>query len=212
LSIFIKNAKESDVWYYAAIWFLVGPIFTQIFWRSGNYIALAQLGYFSGYTGFFLLGTLLGRREFNWKWILAAWAFLPLWAAAETFAMHNEVRATKFMDDQWFEVLTIHVSLYTALMFIALKGLGQRVQARLAQGSRAPAVWEAMSRASLGVILVHIFILDIMYKGVGGFHLAPYDFHPALSVPIVSIVCYLISFALVYLIQRIPLAKHIVAS
>lgn len=212
LSIFIKNAKESDIWYYAAIWFLVGPIFTQIFWRSGNYIALAQLGYFSGYTGFFLLGTLLGRRQFDWKWILTAWALLPLWAAAETFAMHSEVRATKFMDDQWFEVLTIHVSLYTALMFVALKGLGQRVQARLAERSRVPAVWEAMSRASLGVILVHIFILDIMYKGVGGIHLAPYDFHPALSVPLVSIVCYVISFALVYVIQRIPLVKHIVAS
>ncbi|MBI5936018.1 MAG: acyltransferase family protein [Chloroflexi bacterium] len=212
LSIFIRHAKESDIWYYAAIWFLVGPIFTQIFWRTEIYIALAQLGYFSGYTGFFLLGYLLGRRDLDRRWTLASWLLIPLWAAAETFAMRGEVRATKFMDDQWFEVLTVHVAPYTVVWFIALKGLGQRVQARLAERSRAPAVWEAMSRASLGVILVHIFILDIMYKGFGGLHLAPSDFHPALSVPIVSVVCYLISFALVYVIQRIPLAKHIVAS
>lgn len=212
LSIFIKNAKESDIWYYAAIWFLVGPIFTQIFWRTDTYIALAQLGYFSGYTGFFLLGYLLGRRDLDRKWILASWVLIPLWAAAETIAMHGEVRAEKIMDDQWFDVLTVHVAPYTVIMFIALKGFGQRVQARLAEGSRLPAAWEAMSRASLGVILVHIFILDLMYKGVGGVHLAPYDFNPALSVPIVSIVCYIISFALVHVIQRIPLLKHIVAS
>lgn len=212
LSVFIRNAKDRDVWYYVAVWFLVGPIFSYIYWRSGNFIALSQLGYFSGFTGYFLLGYLLGRRDLDWKWTLAIWLLIPLWAAGETWLMYRETKIEKFMDDLWFDTLTIHVAPYTALMFIALKGLGQRIQSRLSAGSRAPAVWEALSRASLGIILIHVAVLEIMYQGIGGFHLAPYDFHPALSVPIISIVSYIISFGLVYLIQRIPLLKHTVGT
>jgi surface polysaccharide O-acyltransferase-like enzyme len=212
LSIFIKNAKETDIWYYAAIWFLVGPIFGFIYWRSGNFVALAQLGYFSGFTGYFLLGYLLGRRNFDRKWILAIWLLLPLWAGAETYLMYRETKANKFMDDLWFDTLTIHVAPYTVLMFIALKGWGVRIQEKLAATSKLPAILEALSRASLGIILIHVAVLEVMYQGVGSFHLAPYDFHPALSVPIISIVSYAVCFAIVYLLQRIPFVKYIVGS
>lgn len=211
LSVFIRHAKESDVWYYVAVWFLLGPIFGFLYWMSGNFIALTQFGYFSGFIGFFLLGYLFGKRDFDRKWILAIWILLPLWAAAETYGMYRETRIEKFMRDQWFDTLTVHVAPYTVLMFIALKGWGVRIQQKLAAGSKIPAIWEALSRASLGIILIHVVILEYMYKGVGNFHLAPYDFHPALSVPIISILGYFLSFAIVYVIQRIPVLKHIVA-
>ncbi len=212
LSIFIKNAKESDIWYYVAVWFLLGPIFGFLYWMTGNFIALTQFGYFSGFIGFFLLGYLLGRRELDWKWILAIWLLLPLWAAAETWLMYRETKIEKLIADQWFDTLTVLVAPYTALMFIALKGMGVRVQQKLAATSKIPAIWESLSRASLGIILSHVVVLEYMYQGVGGFHLAPYDFHPALSVPIISIVSYVICFALVNLIQRIPVLRHIVGS
>jgi surface polysaccharide O-acyltransferase-like enzyme len=212
LSIFIRHGKESDVWYYVAVWFLLGPIFSFLYWASGNFISLTQFGYFSGFIGFFLLGYLLGRREFDRKWVVAIWILLPLWAAAETYGMYRETKIEKLIADQWFDTLTIHVAPYTALMFIALKGLGQRIQSRLSADSRVPAIWEALSRASLGIILIHVAVLEIMYKGFGEFHLAPYDFHPALSVPIISIVSYIVCFGLVYLIQRIPFLKYTVGT
>ena len=212
LSIFIKNAKESDIWYYVAIWFLLGPIFSLIFWLSGHFIALTQFGYFSGFIGFFLLGYLLGHREFDRKWVIAIWMLLPLWAVAETYGMYRETRIEKYMGDQWFDTLTVHVAPYTALMFIALKGLGIRIQQRLAEYSKAPIFWEALSRASLGIILIHVIILEYMYIGIGNFHLAPYDFHPALSVPVISVISYAICFVLVNIIQRIPVVRHIVGS
>jgi surface polysaccharide O-acyltransferase-like enzyme len=212
LSIFIRNAKESDIWYYVAIWFLLGPIFSLIFWTSGHFLALTQFGYFSGFIGFFLLGYLLGHRDFDRKWIIAIWILLPLWAAAETYGMYRETHIEKYMGDQWFDTLTVHVAPYTALMFIALKGLGIRIQKQFRENSKAPAIWEALSRASLGIILIHVFVLEYMYKGIGNFHLAPYDFLPALSVPVVSIVCYLICLAIVNLIQRIPILRNIVGS
>ncbi|MBV6395631.1 MAG: O-acetyltransferase WecH [Anaerolineales bacterium] len=212
ISVVIRYGRESDVWYYVAVWFLLGPIFGFIYWTMGNYIALTQFGYFSGFIGFFLLGYLLARFNLAPKWIAAICFLLPLWAAAETWGFHRLTRIEKVMPEQWFDTLTVFVVPYTALMFLALKGLGQRIQARLAASSKVSAVWEALSRASLGIILIHVFVLEIMYKGFGDIHLAPYDFNPALSIPIVSIVSYLICFTLVYAIQRVPILKNIVAS
>lgn len=212
LSAFIRGGRESDVWYYVAVWFLLGPIFTLIFHTTGHLIILTQYAYFSGFIGFFLLGYLLGRHEYDRKWVILAWILIPLWAGAETYGIYRETRIEKFMADQWFDTLTIHVAPYTALMFIALKGLGRRIQGRLAADSKVPAIWEALSRASLGIILIHVVILESMYQGIGGFHLAPYDFNPLLSVPLISIISYVVCFALVYAIQRIPLLRHIVGA
>ncbi|NTW44065.1 MAG: hypothetical protein HGB14_06435 [Anaerolineaceae bacterium] len=154
----------------------------------------------------------MGHREFNPKWIIAIWILLPLLAAAETYGMYHETKVEKFMSDQWFDTLTVHVVPYTALMFVALKGVGIQIQKKLSESSKVPAILEALSRASLGIILVHVVILEGMYKGVGDFHLAPYDFHPAISIPVISIISYFICFIIVYLIQRIPILRNIVGS
>jgi surface polysaccharide O-acyltransferase-like enzyme len=69
-----------------------------------------------------------------------------------------------------------------------------------------------LSRLSFGVILIHIFVREVMYEGIAGFHLAPYDFHPIISIPIVAIVMYAISCLLVAIIQRIPILRYVVPS
>jgi surface polysaccharide O-acyltransferase-like enzyme len=212
LSIFIKAAQESDIWYYVAVWFLLGPVFGFVYRLSGYFLSLTQYAYFSGFIGLFLLGYLLGKRDFDRKWVILAWILLPLWAGAETYAMYRDVKVNKIMSDQWFDTLTIYVAPYTVIMFVALKGLGIRIQNRLAADSKVPVIWEALSRASLGIILIHVFVLEYMYNGIGGFHLAPYDFHPLLSVWVVSLVSYAVCFAIVYLLQRIPLIRHVVPS
>ena len=212
LRIFVHNAKDNDLWYYAAIWFILGPVFVWFQDVSGYRLALTQFHYFNGFIGFLLLGYLLGRLNLDRKWILAAWILLPLWAAAETFGLYQQTRAAKFMDDTWFDTLTIFVAPYVVLCFIALKGLGQRIQSKLAAVSRLPAIVESLSRASLGIILIHVFVLEYMYTGVGGLHLAPDDFHPALSVPLVSVVGYLVCYAIVFALQKIPLLRDTVPS
>ncbi len=212
LRIFIHNAKESDIWYYVAVWFILGPVFVWFQSLTGYKLALTNLGYFGAFVGFLVLGYLLGNRDLDRKWIIAAWILLPLWAAAETFGLYRETRITKFMNDQWFDTLTVFVTPYVVLSFIALKGLGQRIQSKLAENSKVPAVWETLSRASLGIILIHVFVLEYLYNGIGAFHLAPYDFHPILSVPVVSIVGYALCFGLVWVMQKIPLLRDAVPS
>jgi surface polysaccharide O-acyltransferase-like enzyme len=212
LRIFVRNAKDSELWYYVAIWFILGPVFGWFLSLTGYQLALTQFLYFGGFIGFLLLGYLLGKRDLGRKWIIAAWILLPLWAGAETFGLYYQTRVTKYMNDQWFDTLTIFVTPYVVLCFIALKGLGQRIQQSLSANSKLPAILETMSRASLGIILVHVFVLEVMYTGIGGVHLAPYDFHPILSVPVVSIVGYLICFAIVFVMQKIPLLRDTVPS
>ncbi len=210
--IFVRNAKESELWYYVAVWFLLGPVFVWFQSLTGYKLALTNLGYFGAFIGFLLLGYLLGKRDLDRKWVIAAWILLPLWAAAETFGIYREARLTDLMNDRWFDTLTVFVTPYVILSFIALKGLGQRIQSKLSENSKVPAAWEALSRASLGVILIHVFVLENMYNGIGGFHLAPYDFHPILSVPVVSLVGYAICFGIVWLMQRIPFLRDTVPS
>jgi surface polysaccharide O-acyltransferase-like enzyme len=212
LRVFVRNASDSDIWYYVAIWFILGPVFVLVMSLTDDQLALTQFLYFGGFIGFLLLGYLLGKRDLPPKWTLAAWILLPLWAAALTAILYAQTKAAKVMNDAMFDTLTVYITPYVALSFLALKGLGQRIQLNLASGSRLPAVIETLGRASLGVILIHVFVLDYMYAGIGGIHLAPYDFHPAVSVPVVSVVGYLICFALVYVMQKIPLLRDTVPS
>lgn len=209
LRIFLRTAQERDIWYYVAVWFLLVPVSSLIFQMTGDVIALMNYAFFSSFIGYFLLGHLLGRRALDWKWILAAWMLIPLWAAAETYFQYSQTRAFKSMQDQWFDTLTVLVIPYTVLCFIAFKGVGERIQRSLKESSRTPAIWETLSRASFGIILIHVFVLEVMYEGVGRFHLAPFDFHPALAVPVVSVVGYIICFAIVYVVQRIPFLRAI---
>jgi surface polysaccharide O-acyltransferase-like enzyme len=212
LRIFVHHAKGSELWYYVAVWFIVGPVFVWFLSLSGYQLALTELFYFGGFIGFLLLGHLLGRRDLDRKWVIAAWILLPLWAGAETLGLYDQTRAAKLMNDQWFDTLTIFVTPYVILSFIALKGLGQNIQSALVADSRFPILIKTLSHATLGIILIHVFVLENLYEGFGGLHLAPYDFHPILSIPIVSIVGYLISFAIVYLIQKIPILRDTVPS
>jgi surface polysaccharide O-acyltransferase-like enzyme len=212
LRIFVHNAKDSDIWYYIIVWFILGPVFIWFMGLTGYQLALTQFIYFGGFVGFLLLGYLLGKNDLPPKWTTAAWILVPLWAVAETAILYYTTKSTKVMNDGMFDTLTILVTPYVVLCFIALKGLGQRLQSTLAADSRLPKVIELLSRSSLGVILVHVVVLEYMYEGFGGFHLAPYDFHPALSVPIVSAVGYLICLVIVLVMQKIPLLRDTVPS
>lgn len=212
LRIFLRAAHERDVWYYVAVWFLLVPVASLIFHLTNDAIALMNYAFFSGFIGYFLLGYLLGRLKLDPKWILLAALLIPLWAIAETYFQYSQTRAARSMQDQWFDTLTVMVIPYTVLCFIALKGWGERLQGSLKDSSRAPAVWEALSRASFGIILIHVFVVETIYTGVGGFHLAPTDFHPALSIPIISIFAYVICFAVVHVAQRIPFVRALLPS
>lgn len=212
LRIFIRGAQERDIWYYVALWFLLVPFSSLIYYLTGDMNNLSNVGYFSGFIGLFLLGYLLGRRALDSKWLIPLWILILIWAGVETFFMYSQTRVQKVIQDQWFDTLTVMVVPYTILMFIALKALGERVQSRLSAHSKIPALFETLSRASLGVILIHVIILELMYAGVGNIHLGPMDFHPALSVPIVSIVGYAVCFGIVNLAQRIPFVRAILPS
>lgn len=212
LRIFVRHAKDSDIWYYVAIWFILGPVFIWFLSLTGYKLSFTQYAYFSGFIGFLLLGHLLGKLQLDRRWLPVLLLLLPLWAAGETYGLYQQTRATKLMNDQWFDTLTIFVTPYVVLSFLALKELGLLIQQKLADNSKFGMWLERLSRASLGVILIHVVVLEYMYSGVGGLHLAPYDFHPVLSVPIVSIVGYLICFVIVFFMQKIPLLRDVVPS
>jgi surface polysaccharide O-acyltransferase-like enzyme len=210
LRLFIRAGQDRDVWYYVLIWFLFVPVSSLIFQLTGYLVAVANYAYFSGFIGFFLLGYLLGRNPLDPKWTRVLWIVIPIWAALETAFVYHLTQVNKIMPDQWFDTLTIMVAPYTVLVFLGLKGLGESIQARVSTVSRLPTILEKMSHASFGIILIHVLVLECIYKGIGGIHLAPYDFHPLISVPIVSLVGYVFCFGLVFVMQKIPLLREIV--
>jgi surface polysaccharide O-acyltransferase-like enzyme len=212
LQIFLKSARESDVWYIVAVWFLVGPLASLAYMITGRMVAIGGLGYFSGFLGSFLLGYLLGKKEISRKWVIAGWILIPLTIAAETIYLYVQTDTDRFMNDAWFDSLAINVVFYTFWVYIVLKDLGIRIQNKIKADSKLPIWLEKLSRLSFGVILIHILVREVMYEGIAGFHLAPYDFHPIISIPIVAIVMYAISCLLVAVMQRIPILRYVVPS
>ena len=202
LRIFVANARKSDLWYYIVLWILCMPVlfilleFTPI--ESGF-----ELQYFTGYVGYFLLGVALGRMESTPR---VQWTALAVFLAglAFTFAVFHFNLPPEKNELVFRSYPSLNFVIMSAAAFLLLKRAGERVDVR--HGG-----WlKVFSEASFGIYLVHSLILtafesywqNLGYKTASG--------PSILVIPLVTILLYFASFAVTYLLRRIPILKYTV--
>jgi len=207
LRIFIIHARESHKWYYLTIWFLavaIIPIFEK-YTGIKNHIDFMAI---SGFVGFFVLGDLLGRIKISKKVFivtLIASIIFPLLTAYGTYFLTN--RHGHF-DEFLYDEFSIDTILFTITSFVVFKYIFQEYKTNnryLSQG-----IITFISTASLGIYLIHPIILYYLENGNFGFILTGQTGNPVIYIPLTTIVGFIISAVIVYLLQKIPLIRRIV--
>ena len=195
LSKFVKYCSRQEMLYFLIIWFAC-LIATP--WLA-NYETDFDASYFSGFIGYLLMGNyLLKEKNEPSNWLLGLlFVAAFLYTYIGTYFLSNRKHE---MDESLLASLTPNIALLSWAVYLLFKN----IQIKLNAGIRM--MIEGISEHSYGIFLVHILVLTLFNQ----INFTYTIITPIISVPLLSISCLLISFAVVYLSKKIPFLKVLI--
>lgn len=154
----------------------------------------------TGYISYFLLGFILHRKSLSPKaerilYLLGGCGLMATFALTAIVSIWKGTPKSLF-----YESLTVNVFLYSIAVFV-----GMRNHCPVTIGGAGAKFWRILSKCSFGAYLVHIWVLALWYKCLGG-RLSPW-----VEIPFFTVVVFAISMLLSWSMSKIPyLGKYIV--
>lgn len=205
---FIQAASETELNYIICLWFVSIVVFDLFHQITGYQMALFAQPYVSGYLGYFVAGYVLGKREYSTKLVWVAVVLVLLSVAGKTLWVYHLTREGGKFDTDLFEYLKWHVALLSFSGFIALKHAAQKIEKHLPQKFETALV--AVSKATFGIYLIHIMVLKVMDDGLFGVRVYTDSFFPLFAIPVTVLLAFILSFSIIFPLQKIPLLNKIV--
>ncbi len=204
--IVVRNASDEALRYYLWLWFAcitltsLVPKFFGV--TLGFSVELAN-----GFVGYFVLGYYFDRVEVSPRFRQAVY-ILAVVCAGVTIWGTASLSASKGSLDDWFYAYVIPTTaIMAAAVFLAFR---YAEWPRVLQRPAALTVIGALSAATFGIYFVHPMILWTLAGGRLGVTVSPTaPINPWLGIPLTSLATFLLAFAVVEVIRRIPLAKWI---
>ena len=194
LRVFVSKASLRDLFYFCGLWFLVVPVFSFVQEFTPIRIGF-ELYFIAGYSGYFMLGYLLGKFEFTHLQSYGLGLLFLLFSIATTLLN------ARLESEYFVSYLSMNIVLMTVFAFILLR----EVQI----GDRLNNILLPLSRASFGIYLAHVIVLAELEKlpiVSGWFSIGSSTY----MIPLLGLMVFLVSFILVALIQKIPVLRWIV--
>lgn len=195
----IVETDRKAIWYFVALWVFFEPIVSLIDRFSGLKFGFI-LPQATGYLGFYLLGYLLGTREFTKKqsWLgFGAWATASLFIILGTWAL----TASSGQADVTFYYINGFPVLIGAIgLFIFIKSI--RFDHPLIR---------LFGTTTTGVYLMHYIVIDLVKRGLLGAKLSAFHPNPYIGVPLTSVVVFLLSALITWILLRIPILRRTVS-
>jgi surface polysaccharide O-acyltransferase-like enzyme len=196
--------RENVLWYFVAIWFIFGPL-KRLFQTFVPYDIIFDLGYLTGYIGYFVLGYLLTRIPIK-KWMLWVSAIVYICSAIFTgYMTYFYFQTRPGMTEFYQYLLGVNIVFLSVSAFILLKTAGDALfsipRPRLAK-------WAvSLTSVSFGMYLVHVFVLNFLRVNL----ISPIDSPSSITIPSVTILVFIISWVIIAIFQKIPILRSLVA-
>lgn len=193
LSKFVRHASEKEIIYFLVIWLAV-MLITQPYLSRFN--PVVDMHYFAGFAGYLVLGHWLAFKEFKTKH-LRLWLLLLAIACILIIAFGSRLLLgyPKYPGTMLYEPVNPVVVLLSSSLFLL---------ARLTTVKTSPAfnrVRNFADKYTYGLYLAHPLILYFLDDPFG----ISYQFAaPVISIPVTALIAFIISLALVWLINKIP--------
>lgn len=168
----------------------LGAFFTNIMEKWELHFVLGFSTYFV--LGFYLRSRPIGRRAMTAILLLGIAGFVSTALLSRLALQHTDEADAVFHSSN-----SVNVFLEALSVFVGCRALFQN----RTFGKKTGAVIQALSKYSFGAYLVHVMIITILNRFV---HLNTLSFDPLLSVPVISIIVFILSFAVSAVINHIP--------
>lgn len=154
-----------------------------------------------GYTGYFVLGHYLNNLEMKKSHRLIIY-LLGILSGIVTILLVRQVSINNQAPiGHYYENFNINILLESFAVFVFFKYNTPKIK-------NLGAIMNKLAKYSFGAYLIHVLILDQLNVLFG---LNTLSFHPIVSVPVIGIIVFIVSFILSAIINQIPfLKKYIV--
>ncbi|MGC3978336.1 MAG: acyltransferase family protein [Paludibacteraceae bacterium] len=181
------------LWVIVAVWSTKYPANMHKFTDTNRLIK-----YFI-YAGYLFVGFYLYKHiQVNTKMRLLSFVLFVITVAVCALTVYFSSIGEKRPNQSIYNYLSLNTILQAVTLFIAIKdtSLKNKITARINQ---------EISNYSLGIYLAHIMVLGILYNHRIFWTMV----HPLISVPIVFVLTFSISYFIVFLLRKIPYGKYI---
>ena len=192
--------------YYIALW-LIGLTLTSFekVMQTGilsTILSKASINFVLGYTGYFVMGhylhtVTLTSKQKTMVYSAAAVGFFVTFFGTYAASILNALPYDAFLSN-----FSPFVALFGAGVFLYCKESCTQLSAKKERRLKGLC---RLSPFALGVYLIHDFFLIILRH----FGVTPLAFYPLVSVPLITAVIWLLSFASVYLMQKVSFFKKV---
>ena len=211
VSWFLEVDSQKRSFYFLTIWFISVSIFPFLNAVSRNFTNFeikfaVDLSMFGGFTGYIIAGALLGKynpSKSKWLLIFGAYAIgviiTIIGSAVGTYRLGRLI-------EYFYEYAAPNVILSAFAAFLLLKKVGTM----MGQNKKASLIFTRLGYASLGIYIIHPIIINALNDGMLGQDFTTVIQRSALTIPLVAIITFVLSYIAVELILVIPVIRRIV--
>ena len=197
ISKFVNNATETELLYFLAIWMLTTLLGKPYFTRFATAIDLHN---FTGYIGYLVLGYYLAYKQFHFKDIAFKALFIylafVLLIAVGTyyFALKSPELSTFYYEPIGPFIIALSTSAFLTARFTVVKA-----------AKVIGWISDKAGRFTFGIYLCHALVLTLLDLAGVNYTL----FSPVLSIPFIALLCFVLSWFLIYMLSKIPFIKYL---
>lgn len=180
-------------------WIIISLIFFYfVLFPYDNKFVIKPIGYL-GYMGYMILGYYLSLLDFSSvKSIVLAWIGFIFSILATAFITYYYSEYSHKLNLKFYSYLCLIAILQSTCIFILIKS-------SIVKNKILVFLRDTISNYSYGIYLVHVMILGFLYLNKIYWTMA----HPLISIPLVAIICLLLSFSVIFILRKIPFGKYI---
>ncbi|MBV4365968.1 acyltransferase [Erwinia phyllosphaerae] len=205
LNTFIQNGSQQRVNYTVTVWFVLASVYVLFDNVKANLLEHKAIPVASNIdmvvylSGFYIIGGVARRFNINPKVVISGVIFIL--STVLTAVMTYSLSISTFAPNEVF-------LFYSAptLVVVSLAGFFMLLNAPFQYGKRAIRVVHGLSRLSLGIFFVHMMVLEAVLRLL---HMEFESYYSALTIPLIALLCFLVSAAIVWLLRLIPWLRRI---
>lgn len=211
ISWFIESDPQKRSFYFLTVWFITASIIPMLNTLSKNIanheLAIAfDLRMFGGFSGYLIAGFLIGKfKPSKSQWVL----FLGVFAMSTIVTIVATSVGTYRLErliEYFYDYAAPNVILASFAAFAVLKRIGIAIS----QNEKVSLIFSRIGFASLGIYLIHPIFINALNDGMFGPDLKFIVQNSALTIPIVAVITFFLSYIVVEVFLRIPVIRRIV--
>jgi surface polysaccharide O-acyltransferase-like enzyme len=204
LRVIVNAGRDDILWYMIAIWFVFGPLQRLVEFRL-RFDLIFDLGYLTGYLGYFILGYLITKIKITKPMLVAAGiVYVAMAYYTANITMVYSFREGKLVDYFQF-LLSWNVVLLSSSLYILLRAWAETIFQKPHPFLAKVAV--SLTAASFGIYLLHVFVISWMEK----LHISPLVGSAIVAVPLTTLCVFFVSWLIIALLMKIPYVREVVA-